>query len=220
MKKTTFAIICIFAGLQTAFSQIVYNDSIFALDRVPVEWNRPAGIHLSEFDGISLIGPGTWLKIDMSNMTSISGSNGCVNLYDADTGTYSTLFVECIYNRSDGNAKTDITPLADSHLDRLRPVSFKWKKTRNKIADGAVDLTDGVKYGLIAQEVQQVYPELVRHDDFGNLTVNYIGLIPVLIKSLQEIETDIERQSSEIDILLQELALLKNNTSTLNPQQP
>lgn len=220
MRKILLTLICLIATAYSAFSQISYSDSIFAIDRVPCEWKRSAGFYMTGYDGFSLISPSTWLKMDLTNTyPSISGSNGFVNLYDADNGTYSTLFVECIYNRSDIRAKTEISDLSESRIDQLRPVSFKWKATNNELPDDAVDLTVGQKYGFIAQEIQQVYPELVRYDDYGNLTVNYIGLIPVLIKSLQEIESDIERQTSEIDLLTQELSLLKESSTTSNLQQ-
>jgi hypothetical protein len=41
---------------------------------------------------------------------------------------------------------------------------------------------------LLAQEVQQVYPELVKEDVNGNLSVNYNGLIPVLLESIKELK--------------------------------
>ncbi|MFZ5941063.1 MAG: tail fiber domain-containing protein [Bacteroidota bacterium] len=50
------------------------------------------------------------------------------------------------------------------------------------------------KIGLVAEEVQNVYPELVRKDEEGTLSVNYIGLIPVLIEA-------VKTQQSEIDLL-------------------
>lgn len=47
-------------------------------------------------------------------------------------------------------------------------------------------------YGLIAQEVQKIFPELVYEDGDGILSVNYIELIPVMIQALQEMNTEIE----------------------------
>lgn len=53
--------------------------------------------------------------------------------------------------------------------------------------------SDGkMHYGLSAQELQKIYPELVSEGQDGFLTVNYIELIPILIRSIQELETELE----------------------------
>lgn len=52
--------------------------------------------------------------------------------------------------------------------------------------------------GLIAQEVQSVFPELVKEDTAGYLYVDYIGLIPVIIEALKEQQTTIDAQSQKI----------------------
>lgn len=61
--------------------------------------------------------------------------------------------------------------------------------------------------GVLAQEVQQVFPELVMKDDKGNLSVNYSGLIPVLLASVKEQQAQIEqlkKQNEEIIRLLKQ----------------
>jgi hypothetical protein len=50
------------------------------------------------------------------------------------------------------------------------------------------------KIGVLAQDIQKVFPELVTTDDKDMLAVNYQGLVPVLINALKE-------QQSEIDEL-------------------
>ena len=52
------------------------------------------------------------------------------------------------------------------------------------------------KIGVLAQDIQKVFPELVTTDDKDMLAVNYQGLVPVLINALKE-------QQSEIDELKQ-----------------
>jgi hypothetical protein len=61
------------------------------------------------------------------------------------------------------------------------------------------------KIGLLAQEVQKVFPELVDEDKNGMLALNYQGLIPILIKALKEqneIYKDLENQLSTIEKLI------------------
>ena len=48
--------------------------------------------------------------------------------------------------------------------------------------------------GVLAQDIKEVFPELVSKDDNEMLAVNYQGLVPVLINALKE-------QQSEIDEL-------------------
>jgi hypothetical protein len=78
-------------------------------------------------------------------------------------------------SRSDVRLKRDIHPLdASGELQRLlslRPVSYYWRDER---------LPQTLQYGLIAQELQHVFPELVSEaeDEQKTLAVNYQALIP------------------------------------------
>lgn len=47
-------------------------------------------------------------------------------------------------------------------------------------------------YGVIAQDLQKLYPDLVYEDNNGYLSVNYIGIIPLLIQSIKELNTKLE----------------------------
>jgi hypothetical protein len=60
------------------------------------------------------------------------------------------------------------------------------------------------KIGVLAQEIKEVFPELVSEDDNEMLAVNYQGLVPVLINALKEQQSEIEilkQQQAEIDEL-------------------
>jgi hypothetical protein len=75
--------------------------------------------------------------------------------------------------------KTDITPMGTTteNLQRLRPVSFHLKS----------DPKGAVQYGLIAEEVAKVYPELVIRDDKGRIDgVRYDELAPMLLNELRQ----------------------------------
>lgn len=62
------------------------------------------------------------------------------------------------------------------------------------------------QYGLIAQDLQKLYPDLVYEDKNGYLSVNYIGIIPLLIESIKDLSN--------------EVAILKNNpTETSGPSK-
>lgn len=89
---------------------------------------------------------------------------------------------------SSGRYKTDIQPMADSsaRLLQLRPVTFRYRQ-----ANAAGE--QPIQYGLIAEEVAKVYPDLVVYDRNGQVeTVAYHLLTPLLLNELQR-----ERQSTE-----------------------
>lgn len=49
---------------------------------------------------------------------------------------------------------------------------------------------EGYEYGLIAQEVQKEFPEMVYEED-GYLSVDYIQMIPVLVEAIKELKREI-----------------------------
>ena len=64
------------------------------------------------------------------------------------------------------------------------------------------------KIGLLAQEVQKIFPELVSEDNNGMLAVNYQALVPVLINALKEQENNYNELEKSLEILEKEI--LKN----------
>ena len=81
---------------------------------------------------------------------------------------------------SDENYKENVITVNDAlnKVEQLRGVSFDWKE------DGRSS------YGVIAQELQKVLPELVHGDN--PKTVNYNGIIGVLIEAIKELKKEVE----------------------------
>ncbi|MGH9779431.1 MAG: tail fiber domain-containing protein, partial [Candidatus Acidiferrales bacterium] len=85
-------------------------------------------------------------------------------------------------------------------LLRLRPVTFRYRQT---MADGSKPL----QYGLIAEEVAEVMPELVVFDAEGQpQTVQYHVLPALLLNELQRQQAQVNRQEEELAALRQMLA--------------
>ena len=151
-----------------------------------------------------------------------SGSNdGSVayGVYATASGTASTkwagYFLGDVYISgaltvaSDKKFKKNIKSLSSSsvtsQLMKLNPSSYLYKNTEE------LPFTKGTQYGFLAQEMEAVFPDLVRDveqpvfdgvDEAGSpkavegkslkfKSINYIGLIPILTKALQEQETKI-----------------------------
>ena len=71
--------------------------------------------------------------------------------------------------------------IASRRLLQLRPVTYHYKEP-------ADDGTNPLEYGLIAEEVAKVYPDLVAYDADGNIeTVQYHKLTPMLVNEVQHL---------------------------------
>jgi len=95
-------------------------------------------------------------------------------VYDKDTGTTtSTTFVESSALRY----KEDIQPL-NPQLDKvmqLKPVSYTWSPTQDQ------------HIGLVAEEVNKLYPEFIGHNQKGEVEgIQYSKMVSILIQSIQE----------------------------------
>lgn len=111
---------------------------------------------------------------------------------------------------SDYRIKSEIQLLSDKNildkLDLLTPISYKYKQEKDLKEEkdsGDVQAIDNdlvmqkTHFGLIAQELQEVYPNLVYENRNGFLSVNYTELIPVLIECIKELRTELDAFKSE-----------------------
>jgi hypothetical protein len=77
------------------------------------------------------------------------------------------------------------------------------------------------EYGFIAQEVKELFPELVRSDEKGLLAINYTGLIPVLleaIKDLQDRVEQLEQQTGTKDVTARISGITSNDAIAENSE--
>lgn len=105
---------------------------------------------------------------------------------------------------SDKRMKRDIRPLDDAATERLmllKPVTFRMKDA------------DDTEYGFIAQDVQQVFPELVREGEI--LSLNYVGLIAPAVKTIQLLKRENDEQDDRIDALAEQNRLLRMQVKEL-----
>jgi hypothetical protein len=100
--------------------------------------------------------------------------------------------------------KRDIRSLDDRSqgLWQLRPVTFRYKQ----------DPQGQRQYGLIAEEVAKVYPELVVHDNKGQIqSVQYRELIPLMLNELQHQQAALTTVKAENARLEARLARLEEH---------
>jgi len=133
-------------------------------------------------------------------------SSGTLSINSTYAGTFYKLFVVGTafssggwLTLSDARYKKGVTaiPNASEKLAQLEGVSYDFKKD---VVNG-IDLSkqsDKKQLGLIAQDLQKVFPELVESDESGYLAVNYQGLIPVLIEGFNDQQEIINDQGELI----------------------
>ena len=101
--------------------------------------------------------------------------------------------------------KEDIRDMRDASkgLVNLRPVTFRYKQA---YADGAKP----IQYGLIAEEVAEVYPDLVVYDDDGQAdTVQYRKVNAMLLNEVQRQHRELREQQRQVEDLLARVAHLE-----------
>jgi hypothetical protein len=110
---------------------------------------------------------------------------------------------------SDRRLKRDFSPLSNSlsKLSQLVGQHYFWKDTTK---------SQELQTGLIAQEVEQYFPELVTTDEKGFKAVNYIGLIPHLIESVKALKT----QTDTISVLQKQVQELHAEVTDMKTAQP
>jgi hypothetical protein len=104
---------------------------------------------------------------------------------------------------SDERLKKEVTPLAGvlRKIDAIRGVSYRLKDETRGPA--------GVQIGLLAQEVREVFPELVHEDTQGTLSVAYGNFSAVLLEAVKEQQAAMEKQQAALDAKDGEVAALR-----------
>lgn len=152
--------------------------------------------------GISL-GNGNWSISAGSDLDiNLNGSRRAWLL--ASGGGWST--------SSDRNLKKDVETLNDGlgKVMQLRPTRYHFKSQQDD---------EPLQPGFIAQEVEEVMPELVSQRD-GMRGLNYQGLIPVTVAAVQEQQKKIETLNTENESLKKRLEDLEARISKLAEQLP
>lgn len=78
-------------------------------------------------------------------------------------------------------------------IQRLRPVSYNFvgdQAARNVVYNQFTGYN--AEIGLIAQEVEEVLPNLVFTDEEGRKLINYMALIPALIDAIKTLQQEVE----------------------------
>ncbi len=113
------------------------------------------------------------------------------------------LSASSVKETSDARLKKDIQPLThalDSIL-QLQGKTYRWKEDTT--------FANKADIGLVAQDVEKIFPELVAEDERGYKAIAYSKLTAVLIEAMKEQQGQMVTQQDQIAALEKENALLK-----------
>jgi hypothetical protein len=117
-----------------------------------------------------------------------------------------------LWNSSDARFKKNISAI-DNSLDKLmkiRGTSFEFRNDEFK----NYQFAEGPQFGFIAQELENVLPEVVKTDSNGYKSVNYSSMIPVLLEAVKEQQGIIEKMENKIKDLTNLVNSLLTNQSS------
>lgn len=149
-----------------------------------------AGIFGSTYDNLDYVIPGQYAGFFYGNMCT-TGNIQCSSLT----------------NTSDLRQKDNVCPVSEKegdyrYLDRVLDMNvieynLLDNNASNSNQNGKKVYIDELRHiGLAAQELKEMFPNLVIEDQMGYMSVNYIELVPVLIRSIQELKQELDEVKS------------------------
>ena len=197
--------------------------------------NRTSGYNYGVYGEISGTLNGTGVFGTISNIVpQINGKYA--GYFYGDTYVTGTLTAGQITTLSDARYKSNIQQINATALAKiaaLNPVQYTML-SGEAIALANTEPTDTIStmtmntsnedlskanqihYGLLAQEVKELYPELVHEDAAGVMSINYIELIPILIQAVQELSEQVSVLSGSSSAARKQAPKLQaSNTETI-----
>ena len=136
-----------------------------------------------------------------------SSSQGALWVYSTSSPTIAIADVDPISGQwsalSDADLKTEIEPMTDvlSNVMRLKPDRYRFVHQ---------DKSSPKQLGFLAQEVQEVFPALVKsNEESGSYTMNYSGFGVVAVAAIQEQQVIIQEMQKHILLLEERLEQLE-----------
>ena len=138
--------------------------------------------------------PAQWKTVYINGQPALTPANPSVPNLSVPGDIY---LGGSIIQTSDAAIKKEIMDVSEEDRDRLlqlQPRRYKFKWDPNAHARTQADSTHKPHFGFIAQELADVYPDLVQRGLNGLQSVNYLELVPLLVAKVQ----DLQRQVDEL----------------------
>lgn len=218
-------------GLQTFGSMsgvatfpLVAVDTLAAMNVLGVHRNNSGGY--ITFGNQRHVSVGEWAGKSDSDVLLLRGKegiryeNGQAEIfrypYNGDKFAFACdIITNRVLLNSDARLKSGVEEIGGTGkgLSSITPVSYTLSaqafpaKAASSDAEGEERIlppaapSPGTHFGFIAQEVKDIYPELVVEGEDGYLSVDYIGFIPMLVSAVQEMDAKIKEQEAVIESL-------------------
>jgi len=162
------------------------------------------GIYIGKNSSASSAGADYEMVIATSNATGKGTNTGFITangggLYQGDnSSTWSTT--------SDRRIKKNIVDNNDGleKLMQVRVRNFEYRAPEEvdpELPQSAAIDKDGVQLGVIAQEIQEVFPDVVKEESTGVLSVNPDNLTWYLVNAVKDLKTELDAAKAEIEAL-------------------
>lgn len=177
----------IFIGSAAGLKDVVNNTANF--DDITTFANTSILIgHQTRTGGYSnSIALGAYATNTATNQFMIGSVTRPINqtIWNTAGGTTCTLISTGLTCTSDEDFKTNIEDLDQDTLDKLlnvKTITYNWK-------EGDTDTTN---IGFLAQDLEDYFPELVSEDVYGNKSVNYANMTPILVEAVRELDLKVK----------------------------
>lgn len=210
MKRAIFiSALMLFVGIVNTNAQIKYSGGSLKVNRdkqkkqytlTADKWN---GAYYTCKDS-------NFFQIDITPKNPrIAGTGNHVVFFNTETSTFNNIQVASVYNYSDARAKENVQDVQTglNTVMQLHPVTYEWKhgtmlidSLQNMVPSGPLE-ADKTQYGFLAQDMENVLPDIVESNERGFKMINYIALVPILVKAVQELQTIVDNQATVIEQL-------------------
>jgi hypothetical protein len=169
-----------------------------------------SGYNYGILGGISESTYGAGVFGTISNHNGIYVNGLYAGYFDGPTYCNNTITANSYVTLSDIRLKQDIKQLStttavgstlENVLD-MNVITYQYKDREipeaerdtisAEMAQKMYSTPKNLHYGLSAQELQKIYPDLVYEGQDGYLGVNYVELVPILIRSIQELKQELD----------------------------
>ena len=82
----------------------------------------------------------------------------------------------------------------------MRPVSYNFTGNQSRSVSSNQYTGNNAEIGLLAQELEEILPNLVYTDEEGKKLVDYVSLIPVLIDAVQDLQREVDMLKSKSSV--------------------
>ena len=210
----------------------VYGSSVSEEPSFIYESANYSGTYAGYFDGSVRVTEGVYATV-LSPTSSVSSSGQSGTTVPADRGESVTDKLSQVqtvqFLRYDPTEETSTasTNIEDSDIDDMSPE--EQESLMEAMSNGVrKHCLSPIQYGLDADQLKAVYPELVYEDQNGNVSINYVEMVPLLVQSINELKAELaelkgtsskkaKAQSTAIEESVSDVDMVRMDQNKPNP---